>query len=113
MGDVACRLGSILSFRAIFVKCTEIFSASQLNIMNNWTDPFFFQTGQLTVKQVESAGVTFPRHINLDPTGKWLLAAGQFSNTVSVFAVDQESGQLNHQSGKGIQVPQPTCILFK
>ena len=75
-----------------------------------WADP---QTGQLTVKQVESAGVTFPRHINLDPTGKWLLAAGQFSNTVSVFAVDQESGQLNHQSGKGIQVPQPTCILFK
>lgn len=75
-----------------------------------WADP---QTGRLKAKQVENIRGAFPRNINLDPEGKWLLAGGQHSNTVSVFAVDQESGHLIHQMGKGINVPQPTCILFR
>ena len=70
-------------------------------------------TGRLMVREVENVRGSFPRNINLDATGKWLLAAGQHSNTVAVFAIDQESGDLTFQTGAVINVPGPICILFR
>lgn len=71
------------------------------------------ETGRLMVREVENVRGSFPRNINLDPTGKWLLAAGQHSNTVAVFAIDQKSGDLTFQTGAVINVPGPICILFR
>lgn len=71
------------------------------------------QTGQLTVTEVEPIRGAWPRNINLDPTGKWLLAAGSHSNTVAVFAIDPDSGELTYQPFSVISVPAPICIVFK
>ncbi len=66
----------------------------------------------LDVIQVQPIRGAFPRNINLDPSGKWLLAAGADSNTVAVHAVDPETGRLTYQRGSIINVPAPICILF-
>lgn len=66
----------------------------------------------LDVIQVQPVRGAFPRNINLDPTGRWLLAAGADSNTVSVHAVDPQTGKLTYQRGAVINIPAPICILF-
>jgi 6-phosphogluconolactonase len=68
--------------------------------------------GALETIQIQPIRGAFPRNINLDPTGKWLLAAGADSNTVAVHAVDPDSGRLTYQRGVIINVPAPICILF-
>jgi 6-phosphogluconolactonase len=35
-----------------------------------------------------------PRGFNLDPSGRWLVAAGQLSHALTVYAVDPRSGRL-------------------
>lgn len=71
------------------------------------------KSGHLAVKDVENVRGAFPRNINYDPTANWMLAAGQHSNTVSVFSIDQKSGEMDYQVGNIINVPGPICILFK
>ncbi|QXD26226.1 lactonase family protein [Opitutia bacterium ISCC 51] len=71
------------------------------------------KSGHLAAKDVENVRGAFPRNINLDPEGNWLLTAGQHSNTVTVFAIDQKTGQMSHQVNNTINVPGPICILFK
>jgi len=66
----------------------------------------------LEVIQTQPIRGAFPRNINLDPGGKWLLAAGADSNTVAVHAVDPGTGRLTYQRGSVIHVPAPICILF-
>lgn len=66
----------------------------------------------LNVIQVQPIRGAFPRNINLDPSGKWLLAAGADSHTVAVHSVDAETGRLTYQRGSVIQVPAPICVLF-
>ena len=70
------------------------------------------KTGRLRVSEVESIRGSWPRNFNLDPTGKWLLAAGAHSNTISIFAIDQETGNLTFQTRGLVNVPGPICILF-
>ncbi|MFM8292491.1 MAG: beta-propeller fold lactonase family protein [Planctomycetia bacterium] len=48
----------------------------------------------------------------MDPSGKWLLAAGQDSHGVSVFAIDQATGRLRF-TGRTTPVPAPVCIVFR
>ena len=62
--------------------------------------------------QVQPVRGAFPRNINLDPAGKWLLAAGADSHTVAVHAIDPGTGKLTYQRGAIIHVPAPICILF-
>jgi 6-phosphogluconolactonase len=70
-------------------------------------------TGLLTVREVEPVRGSWPRNINLDPTGKWLLAAGAHSGTVAVFAIDQDNGELTFQTRGVINVPGAFCIVFR
>lgn len=69
-------------------------------------------TGALDVREVESIRGSWPRNINIDPTGRWLLAAGAHSNTISVFRINPENGELTFQTRGVIDVPSPICILF-
>lgn len=69
-------------------------------------------TGRLTVTEVEPIRGAWPRNINLDPSECWLLAAGAHSNTISVFRVDDTTGELVHRQQTTIHVPGPICILF-
>lgn len=66
----------------------------------------------LEVIQVQPVRGAFPRNIALDPSGRWLLAAGADSNTVAVHAIDPQTGRLTYQTRGIINVPAPICILF-
>ncbi|MBT7959841.1 MAG: lactonase family protein [Akkermansiaceae bacterium] len=69
------------------------------------------ETGQLARVQTIAAEVWIPRNINIDPSGKWLLVAGQRSNEVPVFKIDQLTGKLS-STGHKISIPKPMCIEF-
>jgi 6-phosphogluconolactonase len=69
-------------------------------------------TGFLRVQEVEPVRGSWPRNINLDPTSNWLLAAGAHSNTISVFSIHQNHGELTFQTKNISQVPGCICILF-
>ena len=71
------------------------------------------QEGIIQRVQTISAGVRIPRNFNLDPTGKWLLAGGQASQDVQVFAVDENTGKLT-ASGEPVECPgNPMCFVFR
>lgn len=53
-----------------------------------------------------------PRHFAIAPGGKFLLAAGQASNTVTVFAIDEATGRLTF-TGTSVEVPSPVCVAFR
>lgn len=73
-----------------------------------------FRTGddpaELTPIDLEPVRGSHPRHFTLDPVGQWLLAAGRDSNTVAVFAVNPQTGDLRW-SLESDYVPDPTCVL--
>tara|TARA_B100000614_G_scaffold164337_2_gene146228 strand:+ start:2763 stop:3878 length:1116 start_codon:yes stop_codon:yes gene_type:complete len=69
-------------------------------------------TGKLTVTEVEPIRGAWPRNINIDPSSKWILAAGAHSNTVAVHKIDPENGSLTFQTRNIISMPGPICILF-
>ncbi len=70
------------------------------------------KTGKLAVTQVEPIRGSWPRNISMDSTGRWLLAAGAQSNTISVFEIDQETGKLLFPTGRIINAPGVICILI-
>jgi len=69
-------------------------------------------TGRLTVTEVEPIRGSWPRSIGMDSSGKWLLAAGAQSNTISVFEIDQTTGELTFPTGRIINVPGVICVLL-
>ena len=71
------------------------------------------ETGLLTVNEVEPIRGAWPRNISMDRSGRWLLAAGAHSNTISVFTIDQTTGELTYKPKSIINVPGPICILFR
>ena len=73
---------------------------------------FSVKDGSLTLIQNTGAEVNIPRNINLDPSGKWLLVAGQKSNNVPVFKIDTDTGKLSYTQ-QSIEVPAPMCIEFR
>ena len=70
-------------------------------------------TGKLTFTESEHIRGAWPRNINIDPSAKWILAAGQHSNTISVFQINQENGELAYFSMNVVNVPGPLCIVFR
>jgi 6-phosphogluconolactonase len=53
-----------------------------------------------------------PRHFAIAPGGTFLLAAGQASNTVTVFSIDEATGRLMF-TGTSVEVPSPVCVGFR
>jgi 6-phosphogluconolactonase len=62
------------------------------------------------VEHVSTGGKT-PWNIALDPTGSFLFAANRMSSNLAVFGVDAKTGRLT-STGKVLDVPEPTCIVF-
>ncbi|MCY3749759.1 MAG: beta-propeller fold lactonase family protein, partial [Chloroflexi bacterium] len=50
-----------------------------------------------------------PRNFAIDPSGTWLLAANQDTNTIVTFRIDPQTGHL-HPTGPITQIPNPVCI---
>jgi 6-phosphogluconolactonase len=67
--------------------------------------------GKLTFPRQTPCGGKIPRHIALDPTEKWILAANQDSNLIAVFSRDLKTGQLQ-TSGPTAPIQSPQCLLF-
>jgi 6-phosphogluconolactonase len=70
------------------------------------------QSGRLTFLGAEPIRGKTPRNFAIDPSGKWLLAAGQDSHGVSLFSIDQSTGKLSF-TGRTVPVPAPVCITFR
>jgi 6-phosphogluconolactonase len=52
-----------------------------------------------------------PRNFRIDPTGKFLIAANQDSDSIVLFAIDPNTGKLS-PIGKPLDVAMPTCVKF-
>ena len=70
------------------------------------------QSGMLSEVQREPVRGSWPRNFAIDPSGHWMVVAGQRSNTVALFRVDPENGRLEFARSV-VNVPDPTCVLFE
>ena len=69
------------------------------------------QDGRLTLLNRTSCGGTVPRHLALDPTGRWLLVANQGSDNIAVLGRNLRTGGLT-ESGKSFPLSKPQCLVF-
>lgn len=67
--------------------------------------------GHLTPIEIKQVGVKTPRGFGIDPSGKWLVVAGQNSNDLRSFGIDPVSGKLKG-TGSKISVSKPVCVTF-
>ena len=67
--------------------------------------------GTLHLVEREPIRGSWPRNFALDPTGRWLIAAGAESSTITVFGLDGETGKLTF-TRQVEHVPQCICVLF-
>jgi len=66
-------------------------------------------SGKLTFKGTQSSLGSHPRNFIIDPTGNFLLAANQDSESIFIFKIDKETGLLT-KTGKEIHIPRPVCL---
>jgi len=67
--------------------------------------------GKLTFVQDAPALVKDPRGMNIDPTGQWLITAGQSDSQLAVFEIARDTGKLTSAKQQA-SVPTPVDILF-
>ena len=67
--------------------------------------------GRLTLAQRISCEGESPRNLVIDPTGNFLLAANENSNSVTVFRIDLDTGQLTY-TARNFEVNKPSCLKF-
>jgi 6-phosphogluconolactonase len=67
--------------------------------------------GKLTTVGNESTQGKTPRNFAIDPSGNFLFAANQNSNTIVAYKIDKKTGKLT-PTGAKIEVPAPVCIIF-
>lgn len=69
------------------------------------------RTGTLTFIEDVPSGGKIPRNFGIDPSGEWLLAANQDSNTIVAFRINRESGHLT-ATGHAVEVKSPAIVHF-
>ena len=67
--------------------------------------------GRLTWVENARAGVKSPRGFAIDPTGNWLIAAGQNDGKITVLKIDQSTGNLS-STDQSATLGSPVCVLF-
>ncbi len=67
--------------------------------------------GRLSPIEVVPVRGAWPRNFAITPDGKWLIAAGQESNTVTVFSINENSGEITF-ARETKNVPNPICVQF-
>jgi 6-phosphogluconolactonase len=66
--------------------------------------------GRLTLIDRTSCGGKVPRHLALDPTGRWLMVANQISDNIAVLKRDARTGHLT--TGQSFPLSRPQCLVF-
>jgi len=69
------------------------------------------EKGTLSLVDQALSGGIMPRSFGIDPTGSYLLAANQVSNTVVVFKIDNATGRLS-KTGNEVKLETPVCVQF-
>ena len=69
------------------------------------------KNGRVTLVHNFPIGGKTPRDFELDPSGHFLLVAGQDSNNIVVFRIDVSTGGLQ-QTGNTVDVPAPVGLTF-
>lgn len=67
--------------------------------------------GKLTLVEVTPTGGKTPRNFNFDPTGRWLLAANQGSDDITVLEVVHKKATLR-ATGNAVKCGTPLCLRF-
>ena len=67
--------------------------------------------GKLALVEIVKTGGKSPRNFNIDPGGKFIIAANRASSDVHVFAIDQNTGVLEPEPGR-LEVSNPVCVIF-
>ena len=67
--------------------------------------------GKLTLLERIPCGGKIPRHLSLDPSGRWLLVANQESDNISVLKIDTSSGKAIGTE-KSFSLSKPQCLVF-
>jgi 6-phosphogluconolactonase len=68
--------------------------------------------GLLTPLGSESTQGETPRNVNIDPSGRIMLAGNQDSGSIVAFRIDGATGELAY-TGEIFETPSPVCILFR
>ena len=68
-------------------------------------------TGKLRVIGWESTRGEWPRGMNIDPSGTFLYAANQNTDTIVVFNIDRANGKLK-PTGAVVHTPTPVDVEF-
>lgn len=68
-------------------------------------------TGKVERKAIFQLEVKEPRDFNVDPSGKWLVVAGQNSGELMTLQIDQTTGLLSPTNHRA-KVPKPVCVVF-
>ena len=75
------------------------------------SSPSTRSTGRLTYVENRPTQGSTPRGFGIDPSGSYLLAANQRSDSVVVFRIDKQTGRLT-PTGHTIEVGAPVCVKF-
>jgi 6-phosphogluconolactonase len=67
--------------------------------------------GRLTWIENAPAAVKVPRGFGIDPSGKWMVTAGQDDNRIAVLKIDPATGKLS-ATDQSAEVGSPVCVLF-
>lgn len=91
-------------------------SGKGLYVSNRNHDSFTFfsidENGSLSFETCFPTGGKTPRDFGIDPTGKWLLAANQDSDTIIPYRLDPSTGAPTGDSAEVFECGTPVCILF-
>jgi 6-phosphogluconolactonase len=69
-------------------------------------------SGGIELAGAMSSGGKGPRDIAIDPTGRWLIALNQDSNSISCFPLDSGSGLPTGEPGPVVSCGTPVCLVF-
>ncbi len=68
--------------------------------------------GTLQKIAVQPAGVKEPRGFGIDPSGRWMIVAGQNSDDLVSYPIDSKTGRLGAAASRA-KVGKPVCIVFR
>lgn len=108
VGEGEKSLGSSLSEIQIHPNGLFLYTAVR---GNNLISAFRIdeKSGTLSVVERQDSLVARPRNFTVTQNGKWLVAAGQDSSDLVVFAIDPSTGALDPTEWK-VSVPKPICV---
>ncbi|MEM7030432.1 MAG: lactonase family protein [Chloroflexota bacterium] len=69
------------------------------------------EQGRLSLIDIVPSGAAQPQNLAITPDGALLLCANMSGNTVTVFRIHAQTGQLS-DTGESITIPMPSCIMI-